>query len=143
PGASCADPAEGDPDATALALMALVGMPADGAVTTARDDAVAHLAGLQGATGGIAGTGAVNTNTTGLAGAALRAAGQTAAADAAAGFVRSMQWTGSCADLGAVAYDATARDASASAGELVDRSQWARSTAQGVLALGLAALGPT
>lgn len=141
PGASCADPAEGDPDATAVALVALLAVPGDGAVPTARDAAVAHLAGLQGADGGISGTGAVNANTTGLAGGALRAAGQTAAADAAAGFVRSVQWTGSCADLGAVAYDAAALDASTAAGALQDRSQWVRATAQGVLALGLSALG--
>lgn len=141
PGTTCTDPSEGDPDATALALMALLAVPSDGAVSSARDAAVAHLAGLQGADGGISGTGAVNANTTGLAGAALRASGQTAAADAAAGFVRSLQWTGSCADLGAVAYDAAALDGAVAAGELRDRSQWVRATAQGVLALGLPALG--
>jgi len=141
PGATCTDPAEGDPDATALALMALLAVPSDGGVPAARDAAVAHLAGLQGPDGGIAGTGAVNANTTGLAGAALRASGRSAAADAAAGFVRSLQWTGTCAHLGAVAYDAAARDASVTAGELVDRSQWVRATAQGVLALGLPSLG--
>jgi len=141
PGATCTDPAEGDPDATALALMALLAVPSAGEVPAARDAAVAHLAGLQGLDGGIAGTGAVNANTTGLAGAALRASGRSAAADAAAGFVRSLQWTGTCADLGAVAYDAAAREASATVGELVDRSQWVRATAQGVLALGLPALG--
>lgn len=140
-GATCADPAEGDPDATAVALVALLAVPGEGAVPAARDAAVAHLIDQQGADGGIAGTGAVNANTTGLAGGALRAAGQTAAADAAAGFVRSLQWTKTCADLGAVAYDAAARDRSVAAGELVDRSQWVRASAQGVLALGLPALG--
>lgn len=141
PGTTCTDPAAGDPDATAMALMALLTVPNDAAVAAAVDSAADHLVARQGADGGIAGTGAVNANTTGLAGAALRAAGAAGPADSAAAFVRSLQWVESCADLGAVAYDAAARSAATSSGELVDRSQWTRATAQGALGLGLPAYG--
>jgi len=140
-GSTCADPAEGDPDATALAVMALLEVPGGDEVATAVEAAVAHLLAQQGPDGGVTGTGAENANTTGLAAAALRAAGQTAAADAAAAFVRSLQWTVCGADLGAVAYDAAAHTASTAAGALVDRSQWSRATSQGALALGLPAYG--
>ena len=130
---TCVDPAEGDADATAFALMALLAAPASPAVDAAIDDAVAHLLGLQDGTGGFLGTGAVNSNTTGVAAAALRTAGATEEADAGAAFVAGLQVTDDCADLGALAYDAAAF----AAGIDADRGQWTRASAQGVLALGL------
>lgn len=131
---SCADPAGGDADATAFALMALLAVPTSGPVTDAIADAAAHLRDQQQASGGFLGTGAVNANTTGLAAAALRAAGETAAADDGAAFLASLLFTDTCADLGALAYDEASF-----AGGLTDRSQWVRATAQGALGLGLPA----
>jgi len=130
---TCVDPAEGDADATAFALMALLAGPASPAVDAAIDDAVAHLLGLQDGTGGFLGTGAVNSNTTGVAAAVVRTAGATEEADAGAAFVAGVQATDDCTELGALAYDATAF----AAGVDADRGQWTRATAQGVLALGL------
>lgn len=128
----CADPAEGDLDATALAVQALLAGPVTPATDAAVTAAVAHLLGAQEDSGGFAGTGAVNANTTGLAGQALRAAGEVAAADAAAAFLAGLQVV-ACPDFGALAYDAVGF----AAGVDADRDQWIRATAQGVLGLGL------
>jgi len=133
---TCADPAEGDVDATALALQALLVAPSTPATASAIDAATTFLLGAQTAAGGFVGTGAVNANTTGLAGQALRAAGEPAAADRAAGFLADLQ-VRQCADLGALAYDAAAF----AAGVDADRDQWIRATAQGVLGLGLPGYG--
>jgi LPXTG-motif cell wall-anchored protein len=129
---TCDDVAEGDTDATALALSALLTQAGEPAVDGAIDAAVDHLLAQQDVNGGFLGTGAVNTNTTGLAGAALRAAGETAAADDAAAFVASVQ-NDECADLGAIAYGA---DEFAD-GVDANRDQWIRASAQGALGLGL------
>jgi hypothetical protein len=133
---SCEDAAEGDPDATAFALQALLELPSSPAVSTALTDAVAYLLDQQQPSGGFLGTGAVNSNTTGLAAAALRAAGEEEVADDAAAFLAGLQ-VSTCADLGAIAYDQTAFDA----GIAADRGQWTRATAQGLLGLGLPAYG--
>ena len=69
---SCEDPAEGDADATAFALQALLAVPSSTAVSDAVSGAVAFLLDQQQGSGGFFGTGAVNSNTTGLAAAALR-----------------------------------------------------------------------
>ena len=132
----CEDPAEGDADATAFALHALLAVPSTSAVEAAIDDAVAYLLDQQQPSGGVLGTGAVNSNTTGLAGAALRAAGEGAAADAAASFVAGLQLR-TCADFGALAYDQPAL----AAGIAADRGQWTRATVQGILGLGLPGYG--
>ena len=129
---TCDDPSEGDPDATAFALMALRAVPSTPEVASAIDGAVDHLLGQQQPSGGFLGTGAVNSNTTGLAASALRAVGEATAADAGAAFLADLQGT-ACADLGSIAYDQTAFDA----GIAADRGQWTRATAQGVLGLGL------
>ena len=129
---TCEDPADGDPDATAFALMALRAVPSTPEVAGAIDGAVDHLLGQQDPSGGFLGTGAVNSNTTGLAASALRAVGEEQAADAGAAFLADLQVT-ACADLGSIAYDQTAFDA----GIAADRGQWTRATAQGVLGLGL------
>ncbi|MFL6206736.1 MAG: prenyltransferase/squalene oxidase repeat-containing protein [Acidimicrobiales bacterium] len=132
----CTDDAEGDADATAFALQALLIAPSSPAVSTAVSGAVDHLLAQQQASGGFFGTGAVNSNTTGLAASALRAAGETGAADDGAAFLAALQ-TDDCAELGAIAYDQAAFDA----GIAADRAQWTRATAQGVLGLGLPAYG--
>jgi hypothetical protein len=133
---TCTDPAEGDVDATALALDALLAVPGSADVTAAIGDATAFLLGAQEPSGGFTGTGAVNANSTGLAGAALRAAGETTGADTAGAFLASIQ-DSSCAELGALAYDT----ATFAAGVDADRDQWIRATAQGVLGLGLPSYG--
>jgi hypothetical protein len=130
---TCTDAADGDADATAFALMALLAVPSSAGVDAAIAAAVDHLEDLQDASGGVLGTGAVNSNTTGVAAAALRAAGATAAADEGAAFVAGIQVADDCAELGAIAYDQAAFDA----GLAADRGQWSRASAQGVLALGL------
>jgi hypothetical protein len=132
----CTDDAEGDADATAFALQALLVVPSSPAVTGAITDAVDHLLGQQQGSGGFFGTGAVNSNTTGLASAALRAAGEEGAADAGAAFLAALQLS-DCAEYGAIAYDQAAHDD----GIAADRGQWTRATAQGVLGLGLPAYG--
>ena len=133
---TCADPAEGDVDTTALALEALLAVSASPAATAAAEDATDFLLGAQEASGGFSGTGAINANTTGLAAQALRAAGQTSDADAAAAFLAGLQML-ACADFGALAYDA----ATFGSGVEADRAQWIRATAQGVLGLGLPSYG--
>ena len=132
---TCTSDDQIDLDATAFALQALLVAPPSTGTAAAAADAAAYLLDQQQADGSFIGTGAKNTNPTGLAGAALRAAGETAAADAAAAFVASLQHRATCADLGAIAYDAAAF----SAGVAADRSQWLRATTQAVLGLGLPA----
>lgn len=139
--ATCSTDDQIDPDATAMAIQALLAAPAVPEAPAALDRALAWLQAQQQASGAFVGTGAANTNTTGLAAQALRAAGRGDAADRAAAFVASLQST-SCADFGAIAYD----EAALAAGVDADRAQWQRATAQGALALGLpgyAAMGET
>ena len=133
---TCTNPADGDVDATALAVEALLAGPASPAVTAAVDGAVDFLLATQEPSGGFSGTGALNANSTGLAGQALRAAGETTAADAAAVFLAGLQMH-ECSDFGAIGYDA----AGFGAGVAADRDQWIRATAQGLLGLGLPSYG--
>jgi hypothetical protein len=130
---TCTDPAEGDVDATALALSALLAVPSTPAVAGAIDDAVEFLVGAQLPSGGFVGTGATNANSTGLAAQALRAAGDVDDADRAASFLVGIQQVEACTDFGAVAYDQAGFDAGVDA----NRDQWIRATAQGTLGLGL------
>ncbi|MGI8663804.1 MAG: prenyltransferase/squalene oxidase repeat-containing protein [Acidimicrobiales bacterium] len=146
--AGCTGDAEADTDATSFALMALLSEPATPATTASAGRAVTWLQGRQGADGGVSGTGptgAENANSTGLAGAVLRASGETDAAAAAESWVESVQLTATdpaqsaaVDDVGAIARDVAARDAAISDGIASgSRDQFRRSTAQGVLALGL------
>ena len=100
------------------------------------DGAVAYLLDQQQASGGFFGTGAVNTNTTGLAAAALRAAGEDEAADAAAAFIADLQ-----VERVRRLRRHRLRPAAFDAGIAADRGQWTRATGQGVLGLGLPAYG--
>ena len=133
---TCTDPATADVDATALALQALLAVPATPATEAAAAAAVQFLLVAQQSSGGYLADGVVNANSTGLAAQALRTAGETEAADVAAGFVASLQ-SAECVEFGAIAYDAVAF----SVGVDADRSQWIRASAQGVMGLGLASYG--
>ena len=144
-GATCAADAETDTDATSLAVEALQVVDRTIAVKAASAKAVTWLLGHQDATtGSFSGTGPTatsNTNSTGVAAAALRAVGEAAAAAKAAGYVAALQ-LGSGSDAGAIGYDHDA--VVAAPGGTIDgssRDQWRRATAQAVLALGLPGYG--
>jgi hypothetical protein len=142
-GASCTNDSEIDADATSLALQALIAGPTSSAVTTAVDKGVTWLAGRQAANGAFAGSGPTatpNANSTGLAGAVLRATAHVVAANRAAAYVESLQLT-SGKDAGALAYNPAAHDAAKSGIGSAALDQFRRATAQGVLALGLPTYG--
>ncbi|GIU85857.1 MAG: hypothetical protein KatS3mg009_0372 [Acidimicrobiia bacterium] len=149
-GPRCTDDAQADPDTTALAVQALLGAPTGPDVRAAAARGVAYLLDRQDASGAVGGSGptaAPNANSTGLAGQALRAAGETAAAERAAAWVGALQLPTdagpAAADAGAIAYDPAAlADALANGIPGPGRDQWRRATAQAVLALGLPPLAP-
>jgi hypothetical protein len=93
-------------DATAFAVQALLATGAGPAKADARR-AVGWLVRHQHGNGSFTGNGARNTNTTGLAGQALRAAGRDREADAAAAFITSLQvgCSGKASRRGMVHYD--------------------------------------
>lgn len=135
-----------DTDATALVVLALQDQAADPVVAAALADAEDWLVETQRANGSFGGgpaTEAPNTNSTGVAGWALGETGHTAAAEAAAGWIRRAQavnvaacdWW-SAADQGAVAYDPGTRKAARRDG-IADSElgQWLRASAQAVPAL--------
>jgi len=111
-----------DPDTTSLALQALLAGGASGAAATSTQ----LLLDIQGPDGAFSSYGTPNTNSSGVAGQALRAAGRTKAADAAGAFVLTLQYgcDAPAANRGAFPW------AASSAGFLVF------STPQAVLALG-------
>jgi LPXTG-motif cell wall-anchored protein len=97
-----------DPDTTSLAVQGLAAAGDDAAATAG----IRWLAGDQRPDGSFGGGGSStgpNTNSTGLAGQALRAAGSTAAAGRAAAYIRSLQagCTASAAARGGIALDGT------------------------------------
>jgi len=134
--AGCTTDADADPDATAMAVQALIAV---GGAATEAGDALDYLASAQGASGGVSSpTQGVNANTTGLAGQAFLAGGRTAQARAAVTFLTNLQYgCGFPTSIrGGVAYDQTAYDGQKAAGSKakpvdIDR----RSTAQALLAL--------
>ncbi|HTN79519.1 MAG TPA: prenyltransferase/squalene oxidase repeat-containing protein [Acidimicrobiales bacterium] len=139
-GDTCASDAEADPDATGLAIQALVGQTAaSGAVS----EAVTWLLGQQDASGAFRGSGptaSLNANSTGIIAQALRAAGQTAAANKAGVWIQSLQLTdtnagAASADIGVIAYDPGQRDDAIAHGLPAERDPFRRATSQGVLAL--------
>ena len=123
-----------DPDATSFALQALLASPCatEGTVQAG----LAYLLGKQQADGSLGGgtsTEASNANSTGLAGAVFTAAGLSAPAQAALGYVVTLQYTDSFPEalVGAIAYDATTYTARAGLGEsAVVLDQDRRTTAQ-------------
>lgn len=119
---SCPGAGAEDPDTTAFALQALLA----GGATAAAATSTELLLDIQGSDGAFSSYGTPNTNSSGVAGQALRAAGRGTAADDAAGFNLSLQYgcDARAADRGAFPW------ATSSAGFLVF------STPQAVLALG-------
>lgn len=125
-----------DPDATAMAVQALI------AVAGADDDDVTegldYLAGAQGEDGGFGGgstTEGPNANSTGLAAAALTAGGRTEEASAARDYLSALQHTctsGEANLTGVISYDKPGYDAAQNDGAV---DQDARATAQAILGL--------
>ncbi|NNM46066.1 hypothetical protein [Knoellia koreensis] len=138
-GAPCTDATAADPDATAMAVQALI------AVASTSDSGAAagldYLASRQGADGGIGGGGPQtqrNANTTGLAGQAFLAGGRKAQARLAAEFLGNLQYDCSFPSTlrGGIAYDQTAFGAQKAAGSKAEPAdQDRRSTTQAILAL--------
>ncbi len=144
--------ASADTDVTAIAVLALLGQADDTDVATHLDAAEQWLLEAQrpnGSFGGGTSTEAPNANSTGLAGWALGALGDTDAAAAAAAWVRGHQAANvancvyyAAGDLGAIAYDDAARRALQ--GTPIDAStqdQFRRATAQSLPALQWAPAG--
>ena len=130
-----------DTDVTALAVLSLKAMPRQSrAVRSAVRDAVSWLERKQkgnGSFGGGPATESSNTNSTGLAGWALGAAGSCRAASQAAHWVKRFQVTGNVSgtplagEKGAIAYDRAAYAAAKSDGiGTAERDQWRRATSQ-------------
>ncbi|KAB7743314.1 peptidase [Nostocoides sp. F2B08] len=134
----CTDAANSDPDATALAVQALiaVGGPAD-SIEAGLD----FLASAQGADGGVGGGApqtAPNANSTGLAGQAFVAGGRTAEAELAGAYISGLQYGCTFPDAlrGGIAYDPAAYAVQEAAGaEATPIDQDRRSTTQALLAL--------
>lgn len=122
-----------DIDATAFALAAMLASPERPNLGVFINPAVAFLKSASTSN---------NANSAGLVGQVLRAAGETAAADANAASAQALQLT-TGPDVGAIALDADAK-AGAPGGAIAaaDLPLFWRSTAQGVLAFGLGSYGP-
>jgi hypothetical protein len=130
----CEDPGEAQGDATAFALEALLANRNAPGVAEAIAPAIAFLR-LP------ANAAADNANSAGLSGQALRAAGDTSAADAFAARVAALQIDGGTfAD--AIALNAATKATASGALTEAQVAGLVRSTAQGVLALGLGSYGP-
>lgn len=134
----CTDDANSDPDATALAVQALIAVGAD---SERVGDGLDYLAGVQGADGGVGGGGpqtAANANSTGLAGQAFLAGGRTAQAGLARAYIVGLQYDCEFPSAlhGGIAYDPAAYAAQQAAGAAaVPVDQDRRSTTQALLAL--------
>ena len=131
----CTTSVDSDLDSTAFALEALLAIRNDDGVPAAIAEAITFMK--------LPANAATNANTAGLYGQALRAAGDTAAADANAAKVKALQLTAAGPDVGAIVFDADAK--AAAPGSTIapaDLSQAWRATAQGVLALELPSYGP-
>jgi LPXTG-motif cell wall-anchored protein len=155
-GTACAeDPTDKqimDVDATAVAMQALIAAAEAGATGTAEPlaDATAWLLSVQADTGSFSGSAVTaypNTNSTGLAGQALAAVGEHAAAAKAAAFVAAQQLTASnagkaAAHVGAIAYTPDALQVAAANGiGDFELDQWRRATSQAILGLTQVPLG--
>lgn len=127
---------ESDPDAAALAVLAL---SATGGQDAARDRALDYLADRQeesGALEGGTGSSGINSNTTGLAGMAFRVAGREAEHTAANDFLATLQLgcDAPVAVRGAIAYDPAGYRALIAAGaSALASDQERRATAQAML----------
>ncbi len=134
------DECTSDPDATALAVVALLAVD-DAAAESAAQAGLDFLVDRLDADGGIGGgVGAesANTNSTGLAAMAFTAGGRAAERERADGFLTSMQLdcTAPAAARGAIAYDADAHAALVAAGAGAQVSdQERRATSQAAFGL--------
>ena len=129
----CEDDAEAELDATSFGLEALLSVRTP-ALAEPIADAIAFLKAPANAP--------TNANFAGVAGQALRAAGDATAADAAAAVVLGLQLTAG-PDNGAIALDADGKAAAPGGTIPADLlPEFWRSTAQGVLAFGLGSYGP-
>lgn len=148
PSASCDESPDAvlDPDSTAMAVQALEVAAKSGAhgASEAAERGADWLEQIQkpdGSFGGSGPTAAPNSNSTGLAGQALAAAGRTESADRAADYIAGLQLTAdnagaASAEVGAIAYDDASKKQAAAGGiSAPQRDQWRRSTAQALLAL--------
>jgi len=146
-------PSTGTPsaDTTALVLQQLAAIDEpDADVTAALTRGAAWLKSQQRGGGAFTDGGAINANTTGLAGWTLGLLGEDAAAARAAHVLRSLQAAtlapclgGLEGDEGAVALDPGTLAAARTPGiDPLTRAQWARATAQAVPALAWARRGP-
>ena len=128
-------------DSTSFAVQALVAARRNGVRGLGDNLARAGrwLAGQQRSNGSFVGNGTANTNTTGLAAAALAATGHRAAAERAAGWISRLQVSAAVAaahprlrrEVGGIAYDPAGLAAGRAHGIPVDqRDQWRRATAQ-------------
>ncbi|MEH1100531.1 prenyltransferase/squalene oxidase repeat-containing protein [Micromonospora sp. CPCC 205561] len=135
-----------DVDSTAMAVQALLAAAAEGATgaAAAAGRGADWLAARQHADGSFGGSGpttGTNSNSTGLAGQALAAAGRDTEAARAAGALSALQLTtagggAAAAEAGALAYNAEGFAAAVSTGITdTDRDQWRRATAQALLGL--------
>jgi hypothetical protein len=144
-GAGCGDDAQADTDATAIAVQALMTVGRSSSVATALSRAVGWLESIQNpTTGSFSGTGptaAPNTNSTGLIAQALRAAGETAQADKAAGWISTLQLAPPAPSAGAIAYNPDGFAAASGGIPAPKLDEWHRATTQAVLAIGVAPLG--
>jgi hypothetical protein len=137
--APCTDASAADPDATAMAVQALIAVA--GTSDSGASAGLDYLASRQGADGGIGGGGPQtqrNANTTGLAGQAFLAGGRKAQARLAAQFLGNLQYDCSFPSSlrGGIAYDQTAFGAQKAAGSKAKPAdQDRRSTTQAILAL--------
>ncbi|MBU8859770.1 MULTISPECIES: cell wall anchor protein [unclassified Micromonospora] len=141
-----------DVDSTAMAVQALLAAAAGGA--TGAGDAARKGAGwlvtqqhADGSFGGSGPTTGANSNSTGLAGQALAAAGRDDEAARAAEALAALQLTAgnggaASADTGAIAYNTDGITAAKANGITeTDRDQWRRATAQALLGLAQVPLG--
>lgn len=133
-----------DGDATALTIQALRAAGVSSADASVADAATWLTKHQNKASGGFpSSSGALNTNTTGLAGQALRELGRTSATAAGARFIEGLQvqctsLKGSAftaADVGAIAFDRTAWADSRAYGIGTTTGQWLRASTQAVLGL--------
>ncbi|MEU1752719.1 cell wall anchor protein [Micromonospora matsumotoense] len=141
-----------DVDSTAMAVQALLAA-ADSGAAGASDAArrgADWLVGQQHADGSFGGSGpttGANSNSTGLAGQALAAAGRDSQAAQAAHALTGLQLTAAnggaaAGDAGAIAYHAESFTSAVTAGITdTDRDQWRRATAQALLGLAQVPLG--
>jgi hypothetical protein len=131
----CTDDTKADLDGTSFAVMALESVDSSDAVDAAFGDAVDYLLSKQNQDASFDD----NANSTGLAASVLRSVGEAPLANKAASYVKTLQLT-SGANAGAILVDADTYDAAVADGlDTQGKTLAARSTAQGVLALGLPA----